>query len=251
MDREGRVRVAPLLGWREVDLAALTREVLPVEVPSVVENDANAFAFGEAYTSRDGRRGVTLFLVIESGVGGGIVIDGQLFRGGHGLAGEIGHVHVADADGAELEEAIGLGRLLARYGAAAGAREATLAGLLADVRDRAPAAVAVAEDWARHLAFALVQACRLIDPDRIVLGGSVAGLYPLIAARVALHMETLQAESFPLPEIVVHGSPETGAAYGAACMLHRRFLSLPSDPFADEPGRPFDASDMEEREIVR
>jgi predicted NBD/HSP70 family sugar kinase len=240
MDRQGRVRIAPLLGWQNVDLAVLAREALPIEMPSMVENDANAFAIGEAYTNRDGRRGVTLFLVIESGVGGGIVIDGQLFRGGHGLAGEIGHLHTADADGAELEEAIGLSRLLERYRGVTGARESTFAGFLAEVRDRAPAAVAIAEDWARHLAFALAQACRLIDPDRIVLGGSVAGLYPLISARVAFHMESLQAESFPQPEIVVHGSPETGAAYGAACMLHQRFLSLQNDPFADEPGRPCD-----------
>jgi predicted NBD/HSP70 family sugar kinase len=240
MDRQGRVRIAPLLGWQNIDLAALTRDALPVEMPSMVENDANAFAIGEAYTSRDRRRGVTLFLVIESGVGGGIVIDGQLFRGGHGLAGEIGHIHTSDADCAELEEAIGLGRLLKRYGGVAGPRDATLSGLLADVRDRAPAAVAIAEDWARHLAFALAQACRLIDPDRIVLGGSVAGLYPMVAARVAFHMETLQAESFPQPEIVVHEAAETGAAYGAACMLHQRFLSLENDLFADEPGRSFD-----------
>jgi predicted NBD/HSP70 family sugar kinase len=237
MDRRGRVRVAPLLGWQDIDLATLTREALPVEMPSMVENDANAFAFGEAYTNRDGRRGVTLFLVIESGVGGGIVIDGRLFRGGNGLAGEIGHLHVADADGAELEEAIGLGQLLARFRDAGGAPDATLANLLSDVRDRAPAAVAIAEDWARHLAFALVQACRLIDPDRIVLGGSVAGLYPLIAARVAYHIEELQAESFPSPEIVVHRAAETGAAHGAACMLHQRFLSAQNDPPAVEPAR--------------
>ena len=112
--------------------------------------------------------------------------------------------------------------------------------VFSEVRDRAPAAVAIGEEWARDLAFALVQACRLIDPDRIVLGGSVAGLYPLISARVAHHMESLQAESFPQPEIVVHGSAETGAAYGAACMLHQRFLSLPNELFADEPGRPLD-----------
>ena len=100
------------------------------------------------------------------------------------------------------------------------------------MRDRAPAAVAIAEEWSRHLAFALVQACRLIDPDRIVLGGSVAGLYPMVAARVALHMGALQAETFPRPEIAVHAFAETGAAYGAACMLHQRFLSLENELFA-------------------
>jgi predicted NBD/HSP70 family sugar kinase len=236
MDRNGKVRVAPLLGWQDLDLAALVRNALPVQMAAFVENDANAFAIGEAYTRRDGRDGVTLFLVIESGVGGGIVIDGQLFRGGHGLAGEIGHIHTSDADGAELEELIGLERLLAQYRQLTGIQAVALPKFLADVRDRAPNAVLIAEDWARHLAFALVQGCRLIDPDRIVLGGSLAALYELVAARVSVHMEALQAESFPLPEIVVHEAAESGAAYGAACMLHQRFLSLDNDLFADEPG---------------
>ncbi len=237
MDRQGHVRIAPLLGWKDVDLAGITRAALPLDVPAVVENDANAFAIGESYGRRGSREGVTLFLVIESGVGGGIVVDGELFRGGHGLAGEIGHLHVADDDGAELEELIGLGRLVARHRAVCGRRDATLAEFLADVRDRAPDAVGIAEDWARHLAFALVQACRLVDPDRIVLGGSVAALYPLVAARVGAHVEALQPDSFPQPDILVHDAPETGAAYGAACMLHRRFLSLGNDIFAEETGR--------------
>lgn len=234
MDRDGRVRVAPLLGWRDVDLAGMTRDALPVRVPAMVENDANAFALGDAYASSSRRRGVTLFLVVESGVGGGILVDGQLFRGGHGLAGEIGHLHTLDADAAELEEAIGLDRLLRRYAAVARPGAATLVALLADVRDRAPAAVAIAEEWAQHLAFALVQACRVIDPDRIVLGGSVAALYPMVAARVAHHLESYQSEDFPQPEIVVHAAAETGAAYGAACMLHQRFLARGDEPVAEE-----------------
>lgn len=234
MDRHGKVRVAPLLGWRDVDLAALAREALPLPVPLMVENDANAFAIGDAYARRagmrGGRQGVTLFLVIESGVGGGIVVDGKLFRGGHGLAGEIGHLPSLGPDGAELEEAIGRDRLLRRYGAVAGPGRAGLAAFLADVRDRVPAAVAIAEEWARQLALALVQACRVLDPDRVVLGGSVAALYALVAARVAAHLDDFQSDDFPQPEIVVHAAAETGAAYGAACMLHQRFLTLADDP---------------------
>lgn len=248
MDRQGWVRIAPLLGWRDVDLAQVTRSALPIALPATVENDANAFAIGYAYTGGPRRRrGVTLFLVIESGVGGGIVVDGQLFRGGHGLAGEIGHLHGPDPDSAELEETIGLGGLLRRWERSNAAdRPATLAGLLSAVRDRVPAAVQVAEEWARLLAFALVQACRIVDPDRIVLGGSVAALYPLVAARVAFHMEAFQSEDFPQPEIAVHAAAETGAAYGAACMLHQRFLSLADDPAIETAEPPASALTRDE-----
>lgn len=49
----------------------------------------------------------------------------------------------------------------------------------------------------------------------------------LVTAQVTLHIE-LQAATFPIPDIVVHEAAESGAAFGAACMLHRRFLSLES-----------------------
>jgi predicted NBD/HSP70 family sugar kinase len=231
MDSEGRVVVAPLLGWRNVDFARIARKAVPFDLPVMVENDANAFAIGERYNRHDGRSGVTLFLVIESGVGGGILIDGKLFRGGHGLAGEIGHISVPEGDGHELEQLIGLERVIADYRRASGRQDADLENFLTDVHDRTPNAVAVAEAWARHLAGGLVQACRLIDPDRIVLGGSVAALYPLVAARVGVHIKAGQAPTFPVPEIVLNEAAESGSAFGAACMLHQRFLSIENERF--------------------
>jgi predicted NBD/HSP70 family sugar kinase len=233
MDAQGQISVAPLLGWKDVNFAQLARAALPIDVPIMVENDANAFAIGEGYKRSEGRSGVTLFLVIESGVGGGIVIDGKLFRGGHGLAGEIGHILVTEGGGQELEQVIGLEPLLAQYRQALARQDAGLADFLADVRDRVPHAVSIAEEWARLLAFALVQACRLIDPDRIVLGGSVAALYPMVAGRVAAYVQAGQAPTFPLPEIVLDESAESGSAFGAACMLHQRFLSLANERFAE------------------
>lgn len=230
IDSSGNVRVAPLLGWREVDLAGLAKAALPIDIPVMIENEANAFAFGESYRSPEKRSGVTLFLVMESGIGGGIVIDGNLLRGSHGLAGEIGHVR--RRDGQELEELLGLARLLARHREVSGVQDSNFEDFLKDVLDREPKAVKIAEDWARDLAIAMVAVCRLIDPDRIVLGGSVAALYSMVAARVAYYIEGLQAATFPMPIFEVHKAPETGAAYGAACMLHQRFLSLEHEQFS-------------------
>ena len=115
MDRHGLVRLAPLLGWRDVQLAELVRDALPVRVPVLAENDANAFAIGATYGRNEVHSGVTLFLVMESGVGGGIIIDGSLFRGANGLAGEIGHLIVSGAPGPRrnLEQVIGLESIMA------------------------------------------------------------------------------------------------------------------------------------------
>lgn len=232
MERTGRVRVAPLLGWRDVHPAALMRAHIPSTVPVVAENDANAFAIGDAYGRDAARPGVTLALVLESGVGGGILVDGALFRGGHGLAGEIGHLLVPGEDGAlsRLEELVGLEGVLAAYRRIAPEGAATLDGFLGEVKDRAPGAVAIAEGWARALAFGLAQGCRLVDPDQIVLGGSLAALYPLVGARVAAHWARIQDAGFPLPGIVVNANPTFGAAFGAACILHQRFLATDAEP---------------------
>jgi predicted NBD/HSP70 family sugar kinase len=233
MDRAGVILVAPLLGWRNVDLVALARKSLPVPLAVMAENDANAFAIGATYGHRIARNGVTLLVNMESGVGGGILINGQLFRGGTGLAGEIGHLRLGPDASTTLEQKIGLTRLLWEYRALTRRADVGLPDLLRDVRDREPGAVVIAEDWARALAFALSQTCRIIDADKIVLGGSVAALYPLVAARVIVHLRSFQEDDFALPEISVAEGVESGAAYGAACMLHQRFLSLESTRFTE------------------
>jgi predicted NBD/HSP70 family sugar kinase len=173
---------------------------------------------------------------MESGIGGGIIVDGTLLRGAHGLAGEIGHLRGPGGDpGRTLEAIIGLEGMKAAYRDAGGPPGADFARLVRDVRDRVPAAVTVAEKWAKTLAFGLVEACRIVDPDRIVLGGSGAALYPLVASRLAAHMASAQAESFPMPGISVYEEAAFGAAFGAACMMHQKYLSLESQRYADEP----------------
>ncbi|RRI00732.1 ROK family transcriptional regulator [Mesorhizobium tamadayense] len=229
MDQNGFIHVAPILGWRNLDLTALTRSVLPAEIPIGAENDGNAFGIGITYSQPEAANGVTFFMVIETGVGGGIVIDGKLFRGGNGLAGEVGHLKTRNPTYRNLEQAFGRDRILSSYRQFN--PQADLDAFLGDVRDRVPQAVQLAEEWATLFAFAVVQISRLIDPNRIVVGGSVAELYPLVAARVDAHIRNLQAETFPIPEIVFHESAAYGSAFGAACIMHQRFMSLDNQMF--------------------
>jgi predicted NBD/HSP70 family sugar kinase len=235
MDRSGFVRLAPLLGWQDLSLADHVRRALPVQVPVLAENDANAFAIGATYGRNAARSGVTLFLVMESGVGGGIVADGVLFRGANGLAGEIGHLQMGiDDTRGRLEEVIGLECIMTAYRKVSARIQPTFGDFVADVQDRVPSAVSIADGWARALAFAISQACRIIDPDQVVLGGSVAALYPLVATRVAFHLLRMQEASFSVPAILVNDDAAFGSAFGAACMMHQRFLSLESVRFVDE-----------------
>ncbi|HXG35712.1 MAG TPA: ROK family protein, partial [Dehalococcoidia bacterium] len=93
----GVVSEAPQLpGWQDVPLRDILRELLGLEV--MLENDANAAAVGEhVYGAGRGSRHM-LYLTISTGIGGGIIIDGRLYRGKSGAAGELGHI-VLDMNG--------------------------------------------------------------------------------------------------------------------------------------------------------
>lgn len=85
----GVVVYAPNLGWRDVPLRDLVTEALGR--PVVLENDANAAAYGEAWAGAGRGARVLLLVTLGTGVGGGVVSDGRVFRGARGFAAEIGH----------------------------------------------------------------------------------------------------------------------------------------------------------------
>lgn len=90
----GRARVlfAPNLAWRDLDLKVQLEE--RVDLPVVVENDANAAAWGEFAFGAGTDVDDLLLVTVGTGVGGGIVLDGKLHRGAFGVAAEIGHMRV-------------------------------------------------------------------------------------------------------------------------------------------------------------
>ncbi len=81
---------APNLAWRDEPLKRFLEEEL--ELPVVVENDANAAAWGEFTFGAGEDVDDLLMLTVGTGVGGGLVIDGELVRGGFGMGGEVGHI---------------------------------------------------------------------------------------------------------------------------------------------------------------
>jgi N-acetylglucosamine repressor len=84
------VRHSPLLGWHQVPLGSLLGERLGVSV--LVENDVNALALAEAWYGVGRSHDAFLVLTLGRGVGLGIVLGGEVYRGPHGGAGELGHV---------------------------------------------------------------------------------------------------------------------------------------------------------------
>ncbi len=225
--RDGVVRNALMLGWRNVPVQALLRRQLG-DVQVRVENDANAFAFGETYAGADGRADTVAFLLIENGAGGGVVIGGHLHRGASGFAGEFGQLAVADGAGGveHLERHIGKDAVLARYRAHGGPRSADLPHLLEALRAGEPAALRTARAWGDTLARGLVAITDVLAPGRIVLGGSVAPLFPHVADRVEASMRAALLEGFPVPRIEVSRLGAEGAAFGGACLLHQALFAV-------------------------
>jgi len=88
--RQGNLIIAPNLHWKNVPLRLIWNQRF--HLPIYIENEANLAALGEYYFGV--ARNVDNFICLTSGIGlgGGIMIDGRLFRGGHGYGGEIGHI---------------------------------------------------------------------------------------------------------------------------------------------------------------
>lgn len=209
---------AILPGWEGLDVEAVLSDRL--QLPVVVDNDANFAALAE-WTWGAGR-GAREFLYVKSsnGIGSGLVLGGQVYRGGNGMAGELGHV-VVDVRGALCNcgnrgclSAVASGRALLLELAAAGAPRETLQQVIADARAGDLACRRILAEAGRHIGLGLAHAVKLIAPSTIVLGGELAAAGPLVfdSIRSELAANSLQTISGP-PRL------EQGILRGDMCIL--------------------------------
>lgn len=166
-----------------------------LDIPAILDNDANAAAYGEYLCGAGKGRCDLVMLTLGTGIGGGIVVDGKVLRGSHEIGAELGHLLV-DPGGRQcgcgqkgcLEQycsATNLARW-AREQISHRGRDSTLATVLSETgevtsRDVCRASKAgdslASEAWDRamyYLAVGCVSICRALDPDEIVLGGGMA-----------------------------------------------------------------------------
>ncbi|SCG44352.1 ROK family protein [Micromonospora halophytica] len=242
VDAHGLVRLAPNLGWREVDVPALLagHPALTGTVADgpalTVDNEANLAALGELHATP----GTASFLHVsgEIGIGAGIVLDGALFRGARGWSGELGHVPVDPAGprcrcGARgcLETYAGQEAILAAAGLAGADLPAdTAARRLADLAgagDRATLDALRAAGTA--LGVAVSGVVNLLDLDTVVLGGGYATLAPWLRPPVAAELadRVLTAAWSPVTVRAAALGPESAAVGGAGSVV-RRIITRPS-----------------------
>ncbi len=207
-----RILHAPTLGWRNVDLhEALTQATgLPVQI----ENSGRACALAQAWAMRDDRAGTAgdlVFISVSEGVGVGVIIQGEMLRGRHNIAGEFGHVSLSldgprcscGANGcweAYVSNRATLARYFGRQAEPSGPvrveqQHFTMEDLIARARAKDAKAAAALEATARYLGLGLASVINALDPARVYIGGEITLAWDLIESTVrsALAERTLTA----------------------------------------------------------
>jgi predicted NBD/HSP70 family sugar kinase len=234
----GTLLRAPNLDWHDVDVADELRERLATDLPIHLENEANLAALAEHW--RGAAQGLRSFLLVfgEVGVGGGIFVDGELYRGAHGYGGEIGHVTV-DPHGVRcacgstgcLETVVGqeaiAGRAGIDHGAEHGTRSLTCELVRRAGEGDAPTLEALAEAG-RTLGTALASTVNLFDLEGVVLGGAYGPLAPWLTDAVAASLrEHVLAARWSPCELRASSLAEGAAVRGAAALTLRSVLAMP------------------------
>lgn len=175
----GVVVFAPNIArFRDVPLRARLEEAL--DHPVAIENDANAAALAEHHLGAARGAGSSLFVTVSTGIGGGLVADGRVWRGAYGQAGEFGHLTVlpggpvCGCGNQGCLEAVASGRALARDASYAYAEPLDTPELFARWRAGEAKAARIVEAAADYLGQALADAQKLWDPEIVVIGGGVA-----------------------------------------------------------------------------
>lgn len=238
-DRKTMLATPNIADWNGINLDYELTQL--IARPVVIENDANAAAWGEAKFGAGRSQDHLMMLTVGTGIGGGIVVNGSLYRGAYGIAAEFGHLrvvpegHLCGCGARGCFEQYASGNALLRH-----AREAisatpeiarnllsrgdgTIAGLTGQAitdaaRDGDPVALAAFNTTGQWLGAGIASLSVLLDPACVVIGGGVidAGEILLRPTREALERTMPFAGKHPYPEIIAAQLGNTAGLIGVA-----------------------------------
>ena len=232
-------------GWRDIPLAKLLSEALGL--PAVLENDANAAALGEYHLGAGQSVAVMAMFTLGSGIGGGVVIDGEVLHGAHGFAAELGHVILlpggrqcgcgqrgcaeayasANSTAARAVEALQQGRESSLGQLLPAGRQLTAKDVVDHARQGDTLAGEILDGTAYYLALLSLNVRAVVDPQLIVLGGGMAQAGDILLSAVRKHFKEqgwhLQGADRCRIELAALGNQAgvIGAALAAAKVLGR------------------------------
>ena len=244
-EKRSRVNFAPNLGWKDEPLRMAVESV--VGLPVVVENDANAAAWGEYRFGAGKDRDYVVTITVGTGIGAGIILEGALYRGRWGAAAEFGHLNV-DPGGRPCGcgnrgcwEQYASGNALvreARYLASERRSEAETLLDLGDgtpegvhglhvtqaAREGDPVALAAFDFVSRWLGQGMADVTAILDPECFVIGGGVSEAGELLlASTVRAFTESVSGkETRQLPKVVIAKLGNAAGLVGAADLARFR-----------------------------
>jgi glucokinase len=238
----GNARWAPHNTYRRLELRRLLHE--RTGLPTSVDNDGNAAAWAEARFGAGAVSDDLVLVNVGTGIGGGLVLNGQLYHGEHGFAGELGHL-IVDPGGDRCAcgnrgclEAMASGSTLGRLGREAAAadpdgRLAALAGgpdlvtgevVFAAAAEGDKPALALFERVGHWLGVGIASLVTIFDPDLVVVGGGVAatGELLLAPARASFERYVHARDQRDLPPVVPARLGADAGLVGAATLALAR-----------------------------
>ncbi|MGA4848738.1 ROK family protein [Streptomyces sp. G5(2025)] len=231
--RTGRVVQPPIMpGWDGYDIRARLRhaltEALPAptlpELPVLVDNDANLMAYGEQHTHYPHCAAFAL-VKVSTGIGAGVVVDGAVYRGIDGGAGDIGHIRVPEGADALCRcgshgclAAVASGGAVARRLTEAGVPAASGSDVRALLEAGHPEAVRFAREAGRHVGEVLATVVTLLNPGVLMIAGDLAGTPFLTGVRELLYQRALPRSTAHL-DVVTSRLGGRAALIGAATLV--------------------------------
>jgi glucokinase len=225
-------------GWEGFELGRWFEQTLGI--PCRLDNDANAGALGEFHFGAGRAAKLMVYVTISTGLGSGVVCDGKLLRGRDGMAGELGHIPVADSGarcscGARgcLETLCAGGAIetrmrewaerrpdrAARVLELSGGHDITAEAVMQAAAEGNAAAAHIVRETTRWLARGLLMVIRILNPDLIVLGGGVAQSGALLLDNLHSFLEELASPTITYStEIVTAALGNYSPLYGAATL---------------------------------
>ncbi|GHU73157.1 N-acetylglucosamine repressor [Clostridia bacterium] len=234
-------------GWDQIDISGELRELLGL--PIFLDHDANCGALAEQWYGHHTHDGNLLFVACDRGIGAGLIIDGRIYRGALGFAGEIGHTSI-DINGPRCE--CGNHGCLELYGSTRAMEQEyrrvrcdpllpsitttpiTARRILSMVRGGDAAACQVYRRTVSYLAFGLVSVINTLNPNVVVFGDPLVngGALFLETVQQVLH-SYLMKDVYDNLTIMVSGLRGDTMLLGASALVLERMLDQPSAAFGD------------------
>lgn len=232
----GLVIDAPNLGWRDVPFGEMAQARLGL--PVIMDNDAHVTALGEFYFGAGRGARNLVCVIIGTGIGGGLILNGRPYRGTSGVAGEIGHTALV-SDGPPCAcgrrgcwESLASGTAIVREAQAGLKRgehsslsqlspaEITAEAVAQAAREGDKLALKVIEQAAFYLGVGLGNLLNIFNPERILLGGRVANIGSILLEPALLAMEERAfAVAARACSIIPTSLGDRAGALGAAALI--------------------------------